>query len=219
MTILINKEKIYLALQLIKIMNQNIFKLFTKYISLNQIFNKKGGRKSVIDKPELEEQYISLLNLEDEILRKMGLPKKLIYRSIIFNLTKEKNINPVWIELKKSAEDYLLSFPDSDVYLLEHARENNLKTYDVLPEIGIDDTLYSMFYFEEIYKKGKVTTEKLIKDLPSITKEKSTKLGKLNYFIKNKEDPKKIELIYTELTKMKIPYLEEYKIFTPVYPY
>lgn len=123
--------------------------LFATYILLNKELEKKGGRHAIPSNIELEELYERLLSIEDEIMKSFGFPKLMKYREIIFNLNSKKDFEIIGKLLKNAAEYYLTSSPEIEIELLEDAKMNDLKTYDVLPEIGIDDNLYAMFLFEE----------------------------------------------------------------------
>lgn len=199
--------------------NQTITELFIEYISLNNELEKKGGRNAVVDNPNLESLYEKVLDIEDKILKEFGLPKLFEFREIVFNLKTENDFDKIATQLKNEAELYLTSYPKKEVDLLENAKINDLRTYDVLPEIGIEDTLHAMFYFEEYFKKGKIDANELINILKSIDESTSIKFGHLHYYTVKEKNLLKAEKIYNELKERQIPYIEEFRKYRPVYPY
>ena len=120
--------------------------------------------------------------------------------------------------LEQTAIDYLTSTPDIDLHLLEKAKVEDLKTYEVLPEIGFDDSLHSMFYFEECFKKNLINAKELIYILNSINKSASSKIGNLNYYYKI-NDKTSSNRILKELEKFNFPFLKELQEYCPSYPY
>lgn len=193
--------------------------LFLEFISLNNELEEKGGRGAIMGNPDLEPLYEKTLEIEDEILNRFGLPKLMKFRDIIFNLTSEKDFESIENQLKKAAEYYLTSSPTKHFDLLEDAKINDLKTYDVLPELGIEDNLYAMFIFEEYFKKGEIGAKELINILSSIDAETSIKIGYLYFYTVDEPNLEKATNIQTELSERKINYLTEYLKFRPVYPY
>lgn len=193
--------------------------LFLEFISVNKELEKKGGRGAIIGNLNLGPLYEKALGIENEILNRFGLPKLMKFRTIIFNLTSENDFVSVENQLKNAAEYYLTSSPEKNIELLEDAKTSDLKTYDVFPEIGIEDNLHAMFYFEEFFKKGKIDANELIHILKSIDEKTSAKIGLLHYYSVNKQNHLEAEKIFNELKKRRIPYLEEIRNYKPVYPY
>jgi hypothetical protein len=193
--------------------------LFLEYISAQKELEKKGGRAAIIDNTDLEPLYEKVLCIEDDILKKFGLPKLMKFRDIISNLTSEKDFVRVTLQLKNAAVQYLTSSPEKDIELLETAKIKDLKTYDILPEIGLEVTLHSMFYFEEYFKKGKIKAKELIDILKSIDENTSVKIGHLHYYATHGQITSEAENIFNELKAKRIPYLVELRNYRPVYPY
>jgi|GEM_PF-5493248 len=193
--------------------------LFLEFISVNKELEKKGGRGAILRNIDSESLYEKTLEIEDEILNRFGLPKLMKFRDLILNLTSENDFVSIENQLKNAAEYYLTSSPKKNIDILENAKINDLKTYDVFPEIGIEDSLHVMFYFEEFFKKGKIDATELIHILKSIDAKTSTKIGLLHYYSVNKQNLLDAEKIFNELKEKRIPYLEDIKNYRPVYPY
>lgn len=193
--------------------------IFFDYITMEKELESKGGRESVVENPSLEPLYEKILNLEDEILKRFGLPKLLKFREIIWDLSSETDIEGTTLQLKNAATYYLISSPEKEIELLEEAKINDLRTYEVLPEIGVENRLHSRFYFEEYFKKGIIDAKELINILKSIDEDTASQMGLLNYYKINGENPAEAEEIYKELKEKHIPYLEEFILYKPVYPY
>jgi len=195
--------------------------LFSEYIKLKNELDNKGGPKAVLESPgtELEKIYERSLSIEDEILARFGLPKSIRYRKIIWEMKSESDSIKIINELNRVATEVLLSSPRTNVELLEEAKIKNLKSFDILPEIGFDDTLHTIFYFEEYFKKGIITAQELIDILRSINKETSVQIGQFKYYTNLKPELDKAELLYNQLSEKKIPYLEELKNWRLEYPY
>jgi len=196
-----------------------MYALFSDYILLKKELESKGGRDLVSENPDLEVLYEKMLTLENNILKKYGLPQLLAYRDILIELNTENDIGHVAVQLKNAAEYYLVSTPRRDVKLLEDAKANDLKTYEVLPEIGIDDTLHAMFYFEEYFKKDKITANELISILKTIDEDTSSKIGQFHYYTFKQQNLEEVGTLYKELSMIGIPFLDEFKNYRPVYPY
>ena len=179
---------------------------------------EKGGRKAVVSNPNLDSLYNKIHSIEDEILAHFKLPKLMKFRAIVFAFFDE-DPKAVLEELEVAAKAYFMSSPMPDIRLLEYAKETNLRTYDVLPEIGIKDSLVAIFYFEEYFKKGKIEASELIQILSSFNQDTLQKMGRLNYYTANNENPSKTEKLFNELKKKQIPFLEEYITFYPSLPY
>ena len=193
--------------------------LFLKHISLSHELNIKGGRRAAVENEDLQPLYDKILNLEDEILKRFGLPKLMKFRAVIWDVKSENDIADIELELKNLAAEYLLSSLKKDIDLLKDAKLNDLKTYEVLPEIGFEDNLCALFYFEEYFKKDKITEENLITILKNIDEETSTKMGQLHFNITREVDSSQAEKLFSELNEKQVPYLKEFTNFRPVFPY
>jgi hypothetical protein len=194
--------------------------LFLKYIKINNLIRNYDHSKSILhDDIFIQSVHEKSLKIEDKILQKFGLSKAYEHREILFSLTDEKGIKSVLSELKDKAKSYLYSSPKSDIELLEAAKKEDLKTYQVLPEMGIEDTLYAMFYLEEYFKKGKIDAQELITILKNIDEKTSIKMAYLRNYYTDEERDKKFEKALNELEIKGIPYLVDYINYKPKYPY
>ena len=195
--------------------------LFSEYIKLKKELEDNGGAEAVVknQSAELEETYERSLAIEDVILTKFGLPKSIRNREIIWDLTSIKESKSIINRLTRAAEEWLTSSPTQNIILLEKAKSEDLRTYEVSPEAGIDDNYYMIFYFEEYFKKGIISAQELLDILKSIDEETSVQIGHLNYYTVTKPNLDEAGLIYNELSKKQIPYLEELKNWRLTYPY
>ena len=131
----------------------------------------------------------------------------------------ENDFDIVANELTSAAEKYLSSSPRKDIDLLEDAKEHDLKTYEVLPELGIDDTLPAMFYLEECFKTGKINGEELIRILKSLDSTSVSEIGHMHYDAVRGQNTLEVERLFKILKEKQIPFLEELRNYIPVYPY
>ena len=193
--------------------------LFLKYITLQSELDSKGGNEAVVENPDLEELYESILEIKDEIFELYGLPKLIRFNDIIEKINTENDFDIVAYELTSAAEKYLSSSPRKDIDLLEDAKKYDLKTYEVLPELGIEPDLAGMFYLEECFKIGKINAEELLRILKSLDSTTISEIGHLHYDAVREQNPKEVERLFKILQEKQIPFLEELRNYKPVYPY
>jgi hypothetical protein len=195
--------------------------LFSEYIKLRKELENNGGVNAILENPgsELKGIYEKCLAIEDEILTKFGLPKSIRYREIIWELTSKSHSEQVINKLTNAAEEWLISSPQLSIELLEKAKKADLRSYEVLPEIGIGDGYHTIFYYEEYFKKGIISAQELLDILQSIDEETTVKIWNLNYYNQNKTNMVEAKLIFNELSEKQIPYLEKLKIWALEYPY
>lgn len=191
-----------------------------KYISLNYLINSKGGRETIKDNEELGDIYESAYDTEIDILRAFGLPPNFKYRDILIPVLDENIIDQTITNLSDAAMDFLNSSPINEIDLLEEAKKEDLRTYEIHPDLGIDDSLYSIFIYEKKFKKCKINARDTINILRSIKSKTGTQLGYLHYSINHEETPQdEIKEIEEELSCQNIPYLKEFINFKIKYPY
>ena len=206
--------------QIQKSRNRSVDSLLIEYLLLKNLLESKGGRDAVSQNPEeLESLYENILLLEDKILDKFYLPKLIQFREILFDFKFFRDIKKIKIQIKKNTEQYLASSPQSPIKLLENAKINDQKTYDILPELGFEDTIVSMFYFEECYKKGLMDAQELINILTLINPVISKKMNNFRAYTKENNYKEESLKIFKELKKKQIPFINEFANYNPSYPY
>ena len=196
--------------------------LLFRYISISGILESKGGR-SAINHLELENIYNEVLTVENEILKRFGLPQLLKCREILFDfIATDKSDNEMMktiTSLSAVAKEFLLSSPKSEIEILRAAKLEDLKTYDVLPEIGIEDCIYTMFVFEEIFKKNRCSEKRFISILKEIDETTYHELGRIHYNIFNRISDQETYSLINKANIKQVKYLKEFIEYTPVYPY
>ena len=195
----------------------NINHLLTQYLSLNKIIQKNGGRNAIQGNNELEKTYEEILDLENKILKKYGLPHSIKYREILLELIEEQKPEAKFEEiinlLTKLAIAHLKSTPENKITLLENAKIEGLKSYEILPELGINvEHGYATFIYEEYFMKGKENAEGIISILENIDKETWEKIYKMCSYLSEAK-----EIIKDLSQKMK--YIKEYNEYEPTFPY
>lgn len=197
--------------------------LLIKHSSLNKLLNESGGRSAIEGNYKLGKIYEKLLIIENKILRQFGLPLLMEYRDVLLELANTENHEKKFAEtinfLQESAIKYLNSTPEGNITLLENAKLNNLTTYDILPEIGIEDGLYAMFIYEEVFKKDKENAKNTISIIQNTEEETLSKLGYFHYYLSRNENITKTNKIFKDLSNKGVKYLKEFSEFRPTYPY
>ena len=203
-------------------MIEKIRGLLFKYISLSAMLDSKGGRTS-INNLDVENIYNNVLTVENEILKSFGLPQLMKYREILFDFivtdNSENEIMDTITLLTEEANKFLLSSPPREIDILRSAKLNGLKTYDVLPEIGIEDGIYAMFVFEEIFKKDGCSENQFISTLKEIDETTYQELGRIHYNTLNGISAQETNFLTNKVTIKQVKYLKEFIKYTPVYPY
>ena len=203
-------------------MIEEIGRLFLEYIDLDATLESKGGRSTANDK-EQEKIYTKLLGVENNILKLFGLPPLMKFRELLFEFIatdkSENEIQKTIAILSKTANKYLSSSPTSEIDILRAAKLKNLKTYEVLPEVGIDDSIYAMFLFEEVFKKNRCSEIQLISILKAVDEDKSKDLGHIHYNKFNRISDSKTDLLLNRINIKQVKYLQEFIEYAPTYPY
>jgi len=83
--------------------------LLIKYAALNKELKRYGGRNTIGTNLFLEDFYEEISDTEEDILKVIGLPKLINFRSILFDLTDKKDVDRVVIELETAAKYNLLA--------------------------------------------------------------------------------------------------------------
>ena len=193
--------------------------LLLKYIKLNKEVESNGGRYIEDLNPFLEPFYRELIETENKILKKFGLCTTLYHRSTLFKLLTVKQINSVVKELKIKAERYLSAKPQPDIEVLEAGKLFNFGSYQVLPEVGIKDTYYGMFFYEECFKKDKINALELITILKTIDDTDTFNTDYLHWYLRLDENIKRTIAVIDKLENKGIKYLEVLADYKPIYPF
>jgi len=110
-----------------------IIKMMTDYVLMRDLLEKKGG-------PEKNGKLFErVFNLEDEILKKFGLPSIHEYSEVLWNLkiNSESDIEKAITLLAKKAKTYLSKPVVNLITLINNAKAQKIEAYDFLKEIGI----------------------------------------------------------------------------------
>lgn len=129
--------------------------------NLKVILEKKGG-------PEEDESlFEEILLFEASILKKFGLPLSSKYQKILWfkSVPNESEIEERIEQLHKAAKQYLLSHAKSEPQILKEAQLHQQDPSQVLPELNITKTTYSIFVYEKILLKYKDSVENVLQDL------------------------------------------------------
>jgi hypothetical protein len=157
----------------------NIKAALIELAKLNNTLTKKGG-------PEKNGHlFEKVMNLEEEILDAFGLPRNAENAKII-KLDKpliDVEMNRLITLLHKMAADYLLSDVKTPNEILQKAQQNKEDAILVLPELKVQQSLYTLFVYDEILMKHKDSIDHIWEEL------KLCKDEKLRSLIANLSDP------------------------------
>lgn len=108
------------------------------------------------------------LDLRQDVLKRFGLPISSDFLDTITfgnKILTKKEISEVIDTLHQQAEEYLLMPVSTDTQALEDTLTEDKKPYSILPKIGIQINLYSMFVYDEIYLKGRDSIDNILRSL------------------------------------------------------
>lgn len=111
--------------------------------------------------------FEQILEIQDGILKQLGLPNSPDYNELIYFKTTPTatEIKERIIQLHSAATNYLLSDAKSELQDLRDAQENQSNPMDVLPELKITTHAYTIFVFNKILLKRKDSVENVLHDL------------------------------------------------------
>ena len=143
-------------------MNDDFLKpALTALAKLQTALEEKGGPS---EDGELFEQ---ILSIQDEILRKCGLPinpdneNQIWFSQLPTNYDVKNRVK----QLYKSATEYLLSDAETDKQILRDAQEKQQDVMYVLPELKVKTHSYTIFVFNKILLKRKDNLENILHEL------------------------------------------------------
>lgn len=179
-------------------------KMMTDYVLMRDLLEKKGG-------PEKNGKLFErVFNLEDEILKKFGLPSIHEYSEVLWNLkvNSESDIEKAITLLAKKAKTYLSKPVVNLIALINNAKAQKVEAYDFLKEIGISTHEYtiwicSLFYLNKISAKDAINELTLCKK-PSL-------LGKAS--LASEENHPEKSKFYKELKKSGLEYIDDFFAF------
>jgi hypothetical protein len=146
----------------------NIKAALIELAKLNNTLTKKGG-------PEKNGHlFEKVMNLEEEILDAFGLPRNAENAKII-KLDKpliDVEMKRLIALLHKMAADYLLSDVKTPNEILQKAQQNKEDAILVLPELKVQQSLYTLFVYDEILMKHKDSIDHIWEELKLCKDEK-----------------------------------------------
>ena len=175
--------------------------MMTDYVVMRDLLDKKGG-------PEKDGKlFEKLINLEDEILKKFGLPSIHEYSEVLWNLkiNSESDLEKAITLLVKKAKTYLSKPVVNLIELINNAKAQKIDAYDFLKEIGIlthEYTIWicSLFYLDKISAEDAITELILCK--------KTSLLGKAS--LASAENHPEKSKFYKVLKKSGLKYIDDF---------
>lgn len=178
-------------------------KLLLEYLQKKTQFEKKG------EPNENDELFEEILFIEDNILKKFGLPSSKKYSKILWEFDNKDDIETIISSLNKAAKEYLISPPKLELEILLEAIREKSNPYDILPEIGVVTHDYTLFIYNHI-----LLTQK--KDVGIIWNEyKKVHMDDLLskvYILGTKNNPQS-DILYKEIKKYNLKFLNDYLKF------
>ena len=179
-------------------------KMMTDYVLMRDLLDKKGG-------PEKDAKlFEKVIYLEDEILKKFGLPSIREYSEVLWNLqiNSESDLKKAITFLSNKAKTYLSKPVVNLIALINNAKAQKIEAYDFLKEIGISTHEYTIWICSLFYS-DKISAEDAIKEL--ILCKKPSLLGKAS-LVSNENHPEKSKF-YKELKNTGLNYIDDFIIF------
>lgn len=178
-------------------------KLLLNYIEIKKQLEDEGGPE------ENSSLFTELLQLQDTILKKFGLPSSTRYEKILWHINDREDIEFAIRKLEKFARGYLLSSPKTEEKLLTDAVDHKLDPYDVYAELGFTTHDYTCFLYNQILLLGKADVVTVLDEL-----KKTNILGLLSeiFLLGRKSDPYQ-DTAYENLKNKGLRFLDDYLSF------
>lgn len=111
--------------------------------------------------------FEQVYTLKEGILQSFGLPGTPENDQLIWftEIPTELELEERSAQLRKSAEEYLLSSPESDLGLLTEARDEKKNPFEILPLLKITPHGYTIFVYNQILLPGKDSVENVLHEL------------------------------------------------------
>ncbi|MGN6511810.1 MAG: hypothetical protein ACTHLD_20265, partial [Chitinophaga sp.] len=119
-----------------------------------------------------------VLDMESDILTQFGLPVSKRFVQILHDFVNQGQVNEQLLDyvskkLRTAARKYLLSPVMSDVETLNHAREQKVNPFDVLPELGYPANEYAVFLIGELLYRRNMGAQDILDELQRAHKHNS----------------------------------------------
>ncbi len=119
-----------------------------------------------------------VLDMESDILTQFGLPVSKRFVQILHDFVNHGQVNEQLLDyvskkLRTAARRYLLSPVMSDVETLNHAREQKVNPFDVLPELGYPANEYAVFLIGELLYRRNMGAQDILDELQRAHKHNS----------------------------------------------
>ncbi len=111
--------------------------------------------------------YDQIYALKEGILQSFGLPGTPENDNLVFFTQIPTNIelDERAEQLKKAAEKYLLSSPESDLQILTEGRDAKSNPFAILPLLKVTPHAYTLFVYNQILLQGKDSVENVLHEL------------------------------------------------------
>jgi hypothetical protein len=122
-----------------------------------------------------EEKISETTQCERLILEHFGLPPALKFSEILQffslkNTLTAKSIKKLFISLTKAATTYFLHEPVlTDKAMLSETQLHELSAYDVLPVLGFETSVYTVFLIEQMLIKKSCPPDKILQELKVVS--------------------------------------------------
>ena len=129
--------------------------------TLQIALDKAGG-------PEADGKlFEDVLLLQDQILKKYGLPSTSDYQELIWfkTIPEDIEINERITHLNARATEYLLTNAKSEIQILREAQEFKYDPYIVLPELKLPTHVYTLFVYNIMLLMHKDSVENILLEL------------------------------------------------------
>ena len=106
--------------------------------------------------------------LREEILKEFGLPPSSEYTSLLeFSNTRltDFEIEKVIRSLHNAAKEYLTKSTPTDHQLLVDGRNEKRSPFEILPKIGVETHVYTIFIYNEYLLKERYTIDSILETL------------------------------------------------------
>lgn len=116
--------------------------------------------------------FEEILNIQDHILKKFGLPSSHKYCQILWNYTNhhqnKKSLERCIETLKSVAADYLFGPPQEKVEILIEATLQKEEPENLFPELGYPVHDYFIFLYIAFLQRGYATPEKILEEFDTV---------------------------------------------------
>lgn len=177
--------------------------LLNEYLSLSKEYNRLSD--------ELSASSDYLHEFQCKILNEFGLPGTPHYLHYLWVLPSytnpEQEFDNIIVKLHKLGTEYLRSDPRTNIEILRNARLDGSKSGEILPLIGVIESPYTEFIYEEIFLSGRESEERTLDILKR--GQENTSLTEIYYRMQN------LLKLKSEINPGEIDYFNEYLAYNP----